>query len=522
MFDRPGRPDTAGGSENGDSGHGPAPRSDEHTPPDPGHPDPALRAGSVPSGSAPGRSSARLPWHPPPLSALPWQDRLRTRLRAGGSYGTEAPEKSETSVSVPRVLDLALRTGELLLASGEAGEDVEAAMLGITDAYGLARCTPNVTFTVITLSYQPSLVEAPVTSERVVRRRATDFTRLAAAHRLVEDITTGDVTLEDAYHRLVEIRRNRHPYPKRLVLVATGGIAATASVLVGGGPVVACAAFFAAVVGDRLAQLLASRGVPEFYQFVLAAMPAAAIAVGLIKADIGITPYAVVTGGLFALLPGRALVAAVQDGLTGFYITASARLLEVFYLIVGIICGVSMVLYAGAQLGVELDVEGSFFPDSNPPVQLLAAAGVSLTFAVLIQVRPNALGIAAAGGAVSWSIFEVLRIAGAAPILATAIATGVVGLLGQLLARAGRTSALPYVIPAIGPLLPGSAMYQGMLGLALGHTDSGWRGLVNAAGLALALAVGVNLGSEVARFVLPVPQRGGREKRAAAKRTRGF
>ncbi|WP_436770697.1 threonine/serine ThrE exporter family protein [Yinghuangia sp. YIM S09857] len=462
-----------------------------------------------------------MPWHPPPLSSLPWQDRLRTRLRFSSALG-DAPERHESTVSVPRVLDLALRTGELLLASGEAGEDVEAAMLGVTDAYGLERCTPNVTFTVITLSYQPSLVDLPVTSERVVRRRVTDYTRLDAAHRLVEDMTTGEVTLEDAYHRLVDIRRNRHPYPTWLVLMATGLVASTASVLVGGGPVVACAAFFAAVVGDSLAQGLAKRGVPEFYQFVLAAMPAAAIAVGLIKADIGVQPYAVVTGGLFALLPGRALVAAVQDGLTGFYITASARLLEVFYLIVGIICGVAIMLYVGNQLGVDLDVEGSFFPDSNPPVQLLAAAGLSLAFAVLVQVRNHVLPIAAAGGAASWSIFEVLRIGGAAPILATVVATGVVGLLGQLLARSGRTSALPYVIPAIGPLLPGGAMYQGMLGLALGHTDRGWAGLVNAAGLALALAVGVNLGSEVARFVLPAPQRGGREKRAAAKRTRGF
>ena len=60
---------------------------------------------------------------------------------------------------------------------------------------------------------------------------------------------------------------------------------------------------------------------------------------------------AVITGGLFALLPGRALVAGVQDGLTGFYITASARLLEVMYLFVGIVVGVLLVLYFGAEAG---------------------------------------------------------------------------------------------------------------------------------------------------------------------------
>ncbi|WP_439677471.1 threonine/serine ThrE exporter family protein [Embleya sp. MST-111070] len=475
----------------------------------------------------------RAPWEPerpatPRSGASPWQDRLRTQLRFSGHTASipivPAPEKPEAGPSVPRVLDLALRTGELLLASGEGGEDVEAAMLGITDAYGLERCQPNVTFVAITLSYQPSLVEPPVTGERVVRRRAVDYTRLDEAHQLVEAITRSELTLEEAYHRLADIRRNRHPYPRPLLLLSAGLIAAFASVMVGGGPIVAVAACVAALIGERLAQLLAERGVPEFYQFVLASMPAAAITVVMIKLGAGINPYAVVTGGLFALLPGRALVAAVQDGLTGFYITAAARLLEVFYLIVGIIVGISIVLYIGDQVGVKFTVEGTFNPNGNPRiVQLLAAGGVSLTFAVLVQVRRVLLPMAAAGGAVGWAVFQVLREAGAAPVLATAVATGLLGLLGQLLARWGGTSALPYVIPAIGPMLPGSAMYQGMLGLALGHTDSGWRSLVNAASLALALAAGVNVGSEAARFVLPSPPpRTGREMRPASKRTRGF
>ena len=68
---------------------------------------------------------------------------------------------------------------------------------------------------------------------------------------------------------------------------------------------------------------------------------------------------AVITGGLFALLPGRALVAGVQDGLTGFYITASARLLEVMYFFVGIVVGVLLVLYFGVQLGAELNPDAA-------------------------------------------------------------------------------------------------------------------------------------------------------------------
>lgn len=60
-----------------------------------------------------------------------------------------------------------------------------------------------------------------------------------------------------------------------------------------------------------------------------------------------VRPSAVITGGLFALLPGRALVAGVQDGLTGYYITASARLLEVMYFFIAIVAGVLLALYGG-------------------------------------------------------------------------------------------------------------------------------------------------------------------------------
>jgi uncharacterized membrane protein YjjP (DUF1212 family) len=466
--------------------------------------------------------SGRLPWMPPAVAGQTWQDRQRARLRGKVPALEPATERSATKVSVPRVLDLALRSGELLLASGEGGEDVEAAMLAITSAYGLERCEPNLTFVSLTISYQPSLVEAPITGERVVRRRSVDYNRLAATHRLIDDIVSAELSLEEAYHRLAEIRRNRHPYPGWLVRAAAGGVAASASVLVGGGPLVAVIAFVAAVVGDRLAAALAARGVPEFYQFVLAAMPAAIAAAIVQWLDLDIVEYAVVTGGLFALVPGRAVVAAVQDGLTGFYITASARLLEVAYLIIAIIAGISLVLYvSGRAFGIEFSAEGTFAPSSRPPVQMPAAAALSVTFAMLVQVRPGLLAVAAAGGAVSWSVFAVLRDAGAAPVLATVTATTVVGLLGQLLARARRTSSLPYVIPAIGPLLPGSALYQGMLGITVGHTSTGWTSMLNAGALALALAVGVNIGSEAARFVLPVPA-AGRVRRPAAKRTGGF
>ncbi|GAA4907030.1 threonine/serine exporter family protein [Streptomyces coeruleoprunus] len=456
----------------------------------------------------------------------PWQDRMRTMLRmpVGERPLPEAPQRTdESGPAVPRVLDLTLRIGELLLAGGEGAEDVEAAMFAICRSYGMDRSEPTVTFTLLSVTYQPSLVDDPVTASRTVRRRGTDYTRLTAVYQLVADINADDydVSLEEAYRRLALIRRNRHPYPGWVLTLAAGGLAGAASVLLGGDLLVFLVAAAGAMLGDRLAWFCAGRGLPEFYQFAAAAVPPAALGVAASLLHAGLRPSAVITGGLFALIPGRALVAAVQDGLTGFYITASARLLEVAYFFVAIVVGVLTVLYVGVQLGAKLNPEGVVAPVERPVVQILAAMALSLTFAILLQQERSTVLFVMCNGAVAWVVFAAIAItAEGSAVLATAVAAGLVGLFGQLMARYEHTSSLPYLTAAIGPLLPGSATYYGVLHIAQNDMDAGFASLARAAALALAIAIGVNLGSELARMFLRAP--GSAASRRAAKRTRGF
>ncbi|MGW3511860.1 threonine/serine ThrE exporter family protein [Streptomyces sp. NPDC000994] len=459
---------------------------------------------------------------------VPWQDRMRTMLRMPVAE-RPAPEPvqkaDEGGPAVPRVLDLTLRIGELLLAGGEGAEDVEAAMFAVCRSYGLDRCEPTVTFTLLSISHQPSLVDDPVTASRTVRRRGTDYTRLAAVFRLVDDLSDPEnhLSLEEAYRRLAEIRRNRHPYPGWALTAAAGLLAGTASVLVGGDLIVFVAAALGAMLGDRLAWLCAGRGLPEFYQFTVAAMPPAALGVALTVAHVDVKAAAVITGGLFALLPGRALVAGVQDGLTGFYITASARLLEVMYFFVGIVTGVLLVLYFGVKLGAALDPDAALAMSRRPVLQIVAAMLLSLTFAVLLQQERSTVLLVTLNGGVAWSVYGAMHDVGnISPVASTAVAAGLVGLFGQLLSRYRFASALPYTTAAIGPLLPGSATYFGLLSIAQNHVDKGLVSLAKAVSLAMAIAIGVNLGSEISRLFLRMPGAASAAGRRAAKRTRGF
>ena len=186
----------------------------------------------------------------------------------------------EAGPAVPRVLDLTLRIGELLLAGGEGAEDVEAAMFAVCRSYGLDRCEPTVTFTLLSISHQPSLVDDPVTASRTVRRRGTDYTRLAAVFRLVDDLS--DPETRDLPGGGLPAARGDPPQPAPVPgLGADRGRAGCSPVpprcWSAVTPLVFVAAALGAMLGDRLAWLCAGRGLPEFYQFTVAAMPPAAI-----------------------------------------------------------------------------------------------------------------------------------------------------------------------------------------------------------------------------------------------------
>ncbi|MFC7741434.1 threonine/serine exporter ThrE family protein [Nocardiopsis composta] len=462
------------------------------------------------------------------------EDNLLSRLRDWRSSRetdphTDGPDDdTDEALPDPRAIDLVLRVGELMLASGESTEAVSEAMLSLSVAFELPRTEVSVTFTVISLSTHPGGDSPPITGERVVRRRTLDYYRVNELHTLVQDTALGLTELEGAIARLQSIKRSRPPYPNWVIVTGFGLIASSASVMVGGGFIVAAAAFIATVLGDRAAVFLANRGIAEFYQMAVASATASVIGVGLLWAssqlDLGLQAGAIITGNIMALLPGRPLVSSLQDGISGSYVSSSARLLEVFFTLGAIISGVGAVAYTAVRLGVGMDLDN--LPSAGTAVDpwvLIGAAGIAMAFAVSLTVPPRMLPAIGAMGVVIWLIYAGARAAFDTPAVVGAVAGAVaIGMIGHWLARRSRRPVLPYVIPAIAPLLPGSILYRGLLEVTLGHPANGLLTISEAVAVGLALGAGVNLGGELVRAF----QRGGlagagRRHRLAARRTRG-
>ena len=419
-------------------------------------------------------------------------------LRDGGEV-TTAPPHAPCDPS--RALDLALRAGDVLLSGGASAAEVTAACTAVAEAAGLHGVECDITFTSLTLSGRPGPGLAPFTAMRLVHQRELDYSRVAGVHALVRDLVEGHARPAEAEERLAAIVRERHPYPRAVVTGARAALAASIALLLGAGPAVTGTAFGVTVVIDVVNSVLARRGLPTFYQNALGGLIATSAALGLVAAGVGVRPALVVAGGIVLLLPGVTLVGAVHDAITGFYVTAGARTFETFLLTAGIVSGIAVALSVGVRLGLPVRIgDPPTTGIEQVPVQLLAAAAASLSFAMANHAPRRTLGPVAAAGAVGWAVFLGLDRLQLSDTFGAATAAVVIGAGGYAFASRQRVPALVYVAAGIIPLLPGLAIYRGMRRLAEGDSVGGLGILAGAVATGLALAAGALLGEYVVQL----------------------
>ncbi len=126
------------------------------------------------------------------------------------------------------------------------------------------------------------------------------------------------------------------------------------------------------------------------------------------------------------------------------------------------------------KIGGKLNPDAVPMISERPLIQIAASMLLSLTFAVLLQQERSTVLWVTLNGGVAWSVYGAMHYVGdISPVASTAVAAGLVGLFGQLLSRYRFASALPYTTAAIGPLLPGSATYFGLLSMAQNDVDKG-------------------------------------------------
>lgn len=410
------------------------------------------------------------------------------------------------------VIDLALRAGIAMLATGAAASDVVATVRALTQAYGLRGVHVDITFTSIAVSYHRGPYADPMTVLRVVTFRTQDFTRLERLRELVTDLAAHPVALEEARVRFDSVVSAPHPYRRWVVTTASATLAAAVAVLIGAGWLVTVLSFASAVLVDRLQYALARAGVASFFSQCLAAAVPTVLAtlvvfVALRGSDTAgrASPSLIVAAGIVLLLSGLSVVGAASDALEGFYVTAGARAFEVVVLTLGIVIGVTAVLAVGNRVGLYMAVSPAATLERNLPLQLLCAAVIAGAFAVSAYARGRVVLVGALLGLGGWALFTLFeQTVGLGSSVSGSLAAGVIGFAARATARRTGAAALPVSTSAIVPLLPGRAVYQGISEIVSTDGEALQTGLATLAGAGFAglgLAAGVSLGTYFAGLV---------------------
>jgi len=260
-------------------------------------------------------------------------------------------------------------------------------------------------------------------------------------------------------------------------------MAASLSVLLGGGWLVAVVAFITTAVIDRTNRLLNKIGTPLFFQQVtggfIAVIPAALVFQYQDTLGVDIAPSQVIAAGVIVLLSGLSLVGSVQDAITGAPITGAARFFELMIMTGGIISGVGIAIRAleGTDIYLPTITTSTSFDLATTPTRVVAGGLAAAAFALASYAERRALSTAFFGGALGAAVVAAAEHFSIGSVISAGLAAALVGLVGGLLARRAVTPPLVVAVAGITPLLPGLAIYRGLYGILGDQTVDGFTAL---------------------------------------------
>ncbi|WP_040156796.1 threonine/serine exporter family protein [Mobilicoccus massiliensis] len=398
------------------------------------------------------------------------------------------------------VFTFALRAGDLMVRNGSPSANVTSVLLAITRAMGYPGATATVTMGELGLSLtRPDSV--PITQVHSVGAATFNLEAVTQTEQVVKAVIMRDLPIEDGLASLEAIGSTRLGHTPPIELAGWGLMSAGFAWLLGGHLTACVLASITSVVIELLAARLARAELPGFFSHVLAGAAAVAAAVVTQLLSPGQMPGLVITAALVSRLAGAATFGAAQDLLTGWYITAAGRILELALNTAGQVVGVILMANLANRLDVGLNIER--LPDGSPGLvhATTAAVVISVGFCIASQLRWRRIPAVIVLTSIVYPIYQGAQIADFSRLVAAAAAATTLGAITVLVAPFTRIPSAGALGVVLAPLLPGMLVYIGFVSIALdrdGASDS----FLQAAGVALSTGAGAVLGQYLAAQIL--------------------
>lgn len=404
-----------------------------------------------------------------------------------------------------RVMDLAMRIAEALLAVGASANDVALATIRVAGALGIRPVHVDITYNSLGVSYHRHDTDLPITLLRVVRAPVPDHSKLQQLQALVAEIE-GGLELEQARSRFHAIRRLPFMYRPAFIVLAQGLLTVGVAMLFGASWVITAIAFIAACCAAMVQRLMSRIRMPFFFSQIAGAFVVtgiAAVANWLARMDVplfeGTTPSIIVAAGIVLMLAGMSVVGAAQDAIDGFALTAGGRILDLALLTLGVVIGIVGGLWVARALGMGFVVSTEAVALGPVPLQFAGVIVIAVTVAIWNGAGLRTILVSALLGCIAWASYLAATAASIEIAVASAIGALIASFVGILIAHRLHVPSIAVTTAAIVPMVPGSAVFRGLLELVEsdGSAESlvlGGATLIGAGAIGLALAAGSSLG----------------------------
>ena len=254
-------------------------------------------------------------------------------------------EKIEAAISydveIDRILNFAAEAGRIMLKCGGEIYRVEETVERICKSFGVEEAEVFATPTTVLASvYRNKKIHSIV---KRINERSTDLNMMMQVNCLSRTLAYENLSIDECEKRLKEISK-KDRYSRAKNLISAGIIAASFSILFGGGVIDLVASFVAGVLTKVVTVFLEGRSLNEFFVNIIGAGFIALISILFFEMGIIGTMDYIVAGVIMLLVPGFALTNALRDILDGQLVAGTAKLSEVLFIGTSIAIGMYVVL----------------------------------------------------------------------------------------------------------------------------------------------------------------------------------
>lgn len=245
-----------------------------------------------------------------------------------------------------QVIEVALKSGEILLTSGAEIHRVEDTVTRICKSYGVeAECFVLPTGIFVTVIDTEG---EPVSFIKRIKQRTVDLRKVEKINSFSRSLQNSTISYSEATKVLGDVSCSKgFDFPTRLIIA---GITAFVYTLLFRGSIQdAVASFFIGMLIYMLKEKISSAGIFDFFEHFACGLVAGSLSLLVVKVFPFIDFYKIIIASIIILLPGVAITSALKDALHGNIVSSQSRLTEAIFIAAAVGSGVGIVLSVGLR-----------------------------------------------------------------------------------------------------------------------------------------------------------------------------